>query len=220
MSKYSTTSFIDALNLKNKSQIPVWFMRQAGRYLPEYMAVKNESNFRTMSHTPELMKEITLQPMRKYPLDASIMFSDILTCLEYMGSTFEFTDHGPRLAKAGVETAKNLSDLNPEKDMPYIREGIQLIKKELVDRPLIGFVGAPFTLISYLVEGGTSKEFITTKRFLFEDPTGFSSVMSHLATQLATSSFKLNLEYKPFKFLIHGLEFFLRKNMKITFYLT
>lgn len=185
MSKYSTTSFIDALNLKNKSQIPVWFMRQAGRYLPEYMAVKNESNFRTMSHTPELMKEITLQPMRKYPLDASIMFSDILTCLEYMGSTFEFTDHGPRLAKAGIETAKNLSDLNPEKDMPYIREGIQLIKKELVDRPLIGFVGAPFTLISYLVEGGTSKEFITTKRFLFEDPTGFSSVMSHLATQLA-----------------------------------
>lgn len=185
MSKYSSTSFLDALNGKNKSQIPVWFMRQAGRYLPEYMAVKRESNFRTMSHTPEIMKEITLQPMRRYPLDASIMFSDILTCLEYMGSTFEFTDHGPKLENAGIETVKNLGKLNPEKDMMYVREGIKLIKKELTDRPLIGFVGAPFTLISYLAEGGTSKEFIITKRFLFEDPKGFNSAMAHISEQIA-----------------------------------
>lgn len=185
MSNYSSDSFLNALNGKNKSQIPVWFMRQAGRYLPEYMAVKKQSNFRTMSHTPELMKEITLQPMRKYPLDASIMFSDILTCLEYMGSTFEFTDHGPKLANAGIETVKNLGNLDPVKDMMFVRDGIQLIKKELTDRPLIGFVGAPFTLISYLAEGGTSKEFIITKRFLFEDPKGFNAAMTHISTQIA-----------------------------------
>lgn len=185
MSNFSSTSFLDALNGKNKSQIPVWFMRQAGRYLPEYMAVKKQSNFRTMSHTPEIMKEITMQPMRKYPLDASIMFSDILTCLEYMGSTFEFTDHGPKLENAGIETVKSLTSLNPEKDMMFVREGIKLIKKELTDRPLIGFVGAPFTLISYLAEGGTSKEFIITKRFLFEDPKGFHKAMEHISSQIA-----------------------------------
>jgi uroporphyrinogen decarboxylase len=181
----NNNSFLDALNGKNKSHIPVWFMRQAGRYLPEYMAVKKQSNFRTMSHTPHIMKEITLQPMRKYPLDASIMFSDILTCLEYMGSTFEFTDLGPKLANPGIETVKNLTALNVEKDMMFVREGIQLIKKELTDRPLIGFVGAPFTLISYLVEGGTSKEFILTKRFLFEDPKGFHAAMEHISLQIS-----------------------------------
>lgn len=185
MSSFVANNFLNALHGKNKSQIPVWFMRQAGRYLPEYMAVKKESNFRTMSHTPEIMKEITLQPMRRYPLDASIMFSDILTCLEYMGSTFEFTDHGPKLENAGIETVKNLGTLNPEKDMMYIREGIHLIKKELTDRPLIGFVGAPFTLISYLAEGGTSKEFIITKKFLFEEPQAFHKAMEHISLQIA-----------------------------------
>ncbi len=178
------SNFLNALQQKNDAQIPVWFMRQAGRYLPEYMAVKNKSNFRTMSHTPEIMKEITLQPMRKFPLDASIMFSDILTCLEFMGSTFEFTDHGPKLADAGVHTVKNLTALDPKKDLHFVGEGISLIKKELTDRPLIGFVGAPFTLISYLVEGGTSKDFIHTKKFLFEDPEGFSRAMKHISDQL------------------------------------
>src|SRR5690606_35922559 len=114
------SNFLNALNQKNDDQIPVWFMRQAGRYLPEYMAVKNQSNFRTMSHTPEIMKEITLQPMRKFPLDASIMFSDILTCLEFMGSTFEFTDHGPRLENAGVDTVKKLTALDPRKDLHFV----------------------------------------------------------------------------------------------------
>jgi uroporphyrinogen decarboxylase len=185
MSNFSQSSFLSALNLENKSQIPVWFMRQAGRYLPEYMAVKKQSNFRTMSHTPEIMKEITLQPMRKFPLDASIMFSDILTCLEFMGSTFEFTDLGPKLANPGIETVKKLTSLDPEKDMMFVRDGIKLIKKELTDRPLIGFVGAPFTLISYLAEGGTSKEFIITKRFLFEDPKGFHAAMEHISLQIS-----------------------------------
>lgn len=180
------SNFLNALNQNNNSHIPVWFMRQAGRYLPEYMAVKSKSNFRTMSHTPEIMKEITLQPMRKFPLDASIMFSDILTCLEFMGSTFEFTDHGPKLENAGVSTVKNLTSLDPKKDLSFVGEGIQLIKKELTDRPLIGFVGAPFTLISYLVEGGTSKDFLQTKKFLFEDPEAFKKAMGHISQQLVS----------------------------------
>ncbi len=177
------STFLDALNKNNKSHIPVWFMRQAGRYLPEYMAVKNKSNFREMSHTPQMMAEITLQPLRRYPLDAAIMFSDILTCLEYMGAPFEFRDTGPKLDDHGSHVLSALKPLNPQEHLNFVGEGIRLIKLN-AKVPVIGFVGAPFTLISYLVEGGTSKEFIATKRLLFSEPKKFSSAMSFISEQL------------------------------------
>lgn len=180
-----SNEFLDALSLKNKGHLPVWFMRQAGRYLPEYMAIKRESNFRKMSHTPNIMAEITLQPLRRYPVDAAIMFSDILTCLEYMGAPFEFKETGPHLEDSGRETVKSLTKLNPERTMSFVREGIQLIRKDLNGRPLIGFVGAPFTLISYLVEGGTSKDFHETKRFLFEEEAQFHAAMTHISREIA-----------------------------------
>lgn len=177
------SSFLNALKQNNTNHIPVWFMRQAGRYLPEYMAIKNKSNFREMSHTPSIMCEITLQPLKRYPLDAAIMFSDILTCLEYMGAPFEFRDSGPKLDDHGSHVLPLLKPLNPDVDLSFVGDGIKLIKKE-ASVPVIGFVGAPFTLISYLVEGGTSKEFIATKRLLLSDPDKFNSVMSFISNQL------------------------------------
>jgi uroporphyrinogen decarboxylase len=178
------TEFIDALNQKNIGHIPVWFMRQAGRYLPEYMKIKASSTFRKMSHTPEIMAEVTLQPLKRYDLDAAIMFSDILTCLEYMGSPFEFTDHGPKLSSHGPDALENLTELKV-KDLSFVGDGIGLIKKELKHKPVIGFIGAPFTLASYLIEGGTSREFMSTRQFAFNNPKKFLAAMDHLSTQLS-----------------------------------
>ncbi len=180
------SNYLDALKGKNEDRIPVWFMRQAGRYLTEYMEIKESSSFREMSHTPEIMKEITLQPLKRYDLDAAIMFSDILTCLEYMGAPFKFTDSGPKLESHGTEIVKNLTPLKPEEDLSYVGKGIQLIKQEETSRPLIGFVGAPFTLLSYLVEGGTSREFFNTKRFLMSESSAAVSALDHISTQLVS----------------------------------
>ena len=182
--KHEASNFIQALRGKNTAKIPTWFMRQAGRYLPEYRELRKSHDFRTMSHRPDLIAEVTLQPMRRYPLDAAIMFSDILTCLEYMGSTFKFEEHGPVLKEHGPQALKNLGTLNAAKDMSFVGEGIEKITHEMKDRPLIGFVGAPFTLASYLVEGGTSREFGEVRKLMFQDPEGFKKSMDHLAIQI------------------------------------
>jgi uroporphyrinogen decarboxylase len=178
-----TSTFLAAIQRKNTGHIPVWFMRQAGRYLPEYMALKDVHSFRTRTHTPDLMTEITMQPMRRYKMDAAIMFSDILTCLEYMGAAFDFTGEGPKLATAGVSTLKEIHPLNVN-DMQFVFDGIKKIRKELVDRPLIGFVGAPFTLCSYIIEGGTSKEFLKTKNFMYSSPKDFHKAMEILSSSV------------------------------------
>ncbi len=179
------SNYIAATQAKNQSHIPVWFMRQAGRYLPEYMELKEQYDFRTRTHTPSLMKEITLQPFQRYPLDAAIMFSDILTCLEFMGAAFDFNQGGPKLAKAGPDVFKKLSALTPS-DLSFVAEGIGMIRKELDSNiPLIGFVGAPFTLASYIVEGGTSREFLHTRKFMKEEPEAFQKGIQVLAESVA-----------------------------------
>lgn len=175
-----TSTFLKAVARKNTDHLPVWFMRQAGRYLPEYMKLKDKHDFRTRTHTPELMTEITLQPIRRYPLDAAIMFSDILTCLEFMGAEFDFTGEGPKLAGAGVPVLKKLRPLKVE-DMKFVADGIRSIRNGLGETPLIGFVGAPFTLASYIIEGGTSKEFLKTRKFMLEEPSEFLRCMDLLA---------------------------------------
>lgn len=178
-----TSTFLNAVQRSNTGHTPVWFMRQAGRYLPEYMSLKDVHSFRTRTHTPDLMKEITLQPMRRFQLDAAIMFSDILTCLEFMGAAFDFTGEGPKLATAGVSTLREIYSLDVN-NMSFVYEGIKKIKAELTDRPLIGFVGAPFTLCSYIIEGGTSKEFIKTKNFMYSSPREFHKAMEILSTSV------------------------------------
>lgn len=178
------SSFLNAARGSNESRIPVWFMRQAGRYLPEYLKVREKSDFHTMSHEPELIKEITLQPLERFDLDAAILFSDILTPLEYMGSGFSFTDKGPILEKSGPDALCSLNKLDPNRDLKFVKDAISSIKSELNDIPLIGFVGAPFTLASYLIEGGTSREFAKTRTFLMENSKSFDDALLFLGLQM------------------------------------
>ncbi len=178
-------SFINAIYGENTQSIPVWFMRQAGRYLPEYMKMKTEYTFREMSQTPELIKKVTLLPFQKYDLDAAILFSDILTCLEHMGSLFEFTETGPQLEDFGPDALLSLNSFTPHKDLHFVGEGLQLIKNELRDKPIIGFIGAPYTLASYILEGQSSRDFKNTRAFLKKNPTDFKRALDILAENLS-----------------------------------
>jgi len=154
---------------------PVWIMRQAGRYLPEYRAVREQAgDFKTLCTTPELACEVTLQPLRRFRLDAAILFSDILTIPDAMGLGLYFTEgEGPQF-KYPVRTAQDVEQLfvpDPERELRYVMEAVRLIRRELNGEvPLIGFAGSPWTLATYMVEGGGSKEFSRVKRMMFDQP--------------------------------------------------
>ncbi len=154
---------------------PVWIMRQAGRYLPEYRATRERAgDFPTLCSTPELACEVTLQPLRRYALDAAILFSDILTVPDAMGLGLYFTEgEGPHFRKA-VRTRADIDALgvpDPEVELRYVMDAVRLIRRELAGAvPLIGFSGSPWTLATYMVEGGGSKEFARIKRMLFDEP--------------------------------------------------
>ena len=155
---------------------PVWIMRQAGRYLPEYRQTRARAgSFMALCQTPELACEVTLQPLVRFPLDAAILFSDILTVPDAMGLGLSFTDgEGPRFAHPMRSTAaiQALGVPDPEEELGYVMAAVRLIRRELQGRvPLIGFAGSPWTLATYMVEGGTSKEFAQVKGLLFDRPT-------------------------------------------------
>jgi uroporphyrinogen decarboxylase len=155
---------------------PVWIMRQAGRYLPEYRQTRARAgSFMALCQTPELACEVTLQPLARFPLDAAILFSDILTVPDAMGLGLSFTDgEGPRFAHPVRSTAtiQALGIPDPEEELGYVMAAVRLIRRELQGRvPLIGFAGSPWTLATYMVEGGTSKEFAQVKELLFDRPT-------------------------------------------------
>jgi uroporphyrinogen decarboxylase len=162
-------------------------MRQAGRYLPEYRALKARHDFATMTRTAELAAEITLQPLARFPLDAAILFSDIMTPLQGMGVSLEFRP-GPVIAdpvrsRAQVEA---LRTLDPEASVPFVAESIRLVRAALPsDRALIGFAGAPFTLLCYLVTGGGSKEFAPARILLRRDPETAQLLLARLAEAMA-----------------------------------
>lgn len=173
---------------------PVWIMRQAGRYLPEYQSVRSEVDFLTLCKTPELAARVTMQPVARLGVDAAILFSDILIAVEAMGMHLEFSDKkGPVLGdpvrtKAGVE---RLTIPDTEDSMPFVLDAIKILRSEL-KVPLIGFSGAPFTLSTYMIEGGSTKNFLNTKRMMFQNPGIFaalmdkvtSTVISYLAAQI------------------------------------
>ncbi len=154
---------------------PVWVMRQAGRYLPEYRAVRARAgSFMNLCQTPELACEVTLQPLARFPLDAAILFSDILTVPDAMGLGLSFTEgEGPCFARP-VRSAADVARLappDPEAELRYVMDAVRLIRRELAGRvPLIGFAGSPWTLATYMVEGGSSKEYAQIKGILFEQP--------------------------------------------------
>jgi uroporphyrinogen decarboxylase len=164
--------FLRALRGENTPRAPIWVMRQAGRYLPEYMAVKAKSNFLEMVRTPELACEITLQPVRRFPLDAAIIFSDIMTPLPAMGVQVEFNP-GPQLEPLRTKTAIDALRIPDQAEIaPFLEKAIQLTRRELepTGTPLIGFAGAPLTLAAYLIQGSGSKEFEDFRAFLRLEP--------------------------------------------------
>lgn len=167
--------FLRALNRQAVDQTPVWLMRQAGRYLPEYRAVREKAgSFMQLCKTPELACQVTLQPLQRFDLDAAILFSDILTIPDAMGLGLNFTaGEGPCFAKP-IRSARDVSNLavpDPEVDLAYVMDAVRLIKKELNQKiPLIGFAGSPWTLATYMVEGSPSKDFHIVKGMLFKEP--------------------------------------------------
>lgn len=164
---------------------PVWMMRQAGRYLPEYRAVRERADFLTMVGTPELAVEVTLQPVDLLGVDAAIIFSDILVVPQAMGMALSVEDgvgprfHHPLRAPADFD---RLRDPVPDADLTYVLEAIRLARHELSGRvPLIGFAGAPWTLMSYMVEGQGSKAFTLAKRLLAESPSRAHALLGRLS---------------------------------------
>ena len=164
---------------------PVWMMRQAGRYLPEYRRVRERADFLTMVRTPELAVEVTLQPVDILGVDAAIVFSDILVVPQAMGMQLSVEDGvGPRFAEPLRAPAQfdRLHDVKPEEGLGYVLEAIRLARRALEGRvPLIGFAGAPWTLASYMIEGGASRSFALAKRLLVEDPARAHALLGRLA---------------------------------------
>ena len=169
---------------------PVWMMRQAGRYLPEYRATRAKAgDFMSLCKNPELACEVTLQPLERYPLDAAILFSDILTIPDAMGLGLYFeTGEGPRFKKSVSTVAEidALSEVNPTEELGYVMDAVSLIRKELNGRvPLIGFAGSPWTLATYILEGGSSKDYRKTKAFMYNEPEAFLRLLNKLADSVA-----------------------------------
>ena len=164
--------FLDACRGQHTPRPPLWLMRQAGRYLPEYREVRSSVTFLELCKTPHLAAEVTLQPIRRFGFDAAILFSDLLIPLEAMGQTVTFTDDGPTLAPP-VRSAADLARLalfDPWERTPFVLEAIRLLRPQLGETPLIGFAGAPFTTATYAIEGKTSRRFVETKKLLYREP--------------------------------------------------
>src|SRR5512136_1259162 len=173
------TRFLDACWRKPVDRTPVWLMRQAGRYLPEYMRVRSNCSFLDLCKTPELAAEVTIQPVDILGVDAAILFSDILTPIEPMGMELDFVP-GP-VFENPVRTMADVEKLRipqMEDDVPYVLETIRILRRELADKvPLIGFGGAPFTLACYMVEGKGSKDFAQIKRMMYAAPEVYGALM-------------------------------------------
>ena len=166
---------------------PIWIMRQAGRYLPEYRAIREKVEFLQLCKTPELAAEVTVQPVTRLGVDAAIIFSDILIPVEPMGMVLELGDRGPHLPKP-LRTAADIAKLrafDPEDETGFLAEAIRRTRQALSDSvPVIGFCGAPFTLAAYMVEGGGTRSFVQIKRLLFEHPKLAHQLFGKLADAL------------------------------------
>ena len=186
MTELKNDRFIRALLKQPVDRTPIWMMRQAGRYLPEYRASRaNAGDFMSLCKNAEFACEVTLQPLDRYPLDAAILFSDILTIPDAMGLGLYFeTGEGPKFKKL-VRDAKAVDALpivNTEQDLGYVLNAVKTIRHELNGRvPLIGFSGSPWTLATYMVEGGSSKDFRHVKAMMYNDPALMHELLSKLA---------------------------------------
>lgn len=181
--------FLRACKKQTIERTPIWIMRQAGRYLPEYRAIRARADFITMCKTPELAAEVTIQPVDIIGVDAAIIFSDILVIPEAMGMILEMIESkGPKL----YEPIRNLDQINklkmidPYKELKYVLDAVALTKKELNNRvPLIGFAGSPWTLMTYMVEGGGSKNFSEIKKFIYNQPKAAHLLLEKISDAVA-----------------------------------
>lgn len=185
--------FLDAAFSKATDRPPVWMMRQAGRFMPEYWEIKNKYSFLEMCKTPEIAADVTMLPVDLLGIDAAILFCDILVTGEAMGGDLSFTQGiGPRFANP-IRNAKDIDRLNVDVlgELQYVADAIKVIQQRLSARedgvPLIGFAGAPFTVMSYLIEGGSSKDFKLTKLFIHNEP--------ELAHRLLAKIAKVTVDY-------------------------
>ena len=176
--------FLKACRREPVDCTPVWFMRQAGRYMAEYRALRAKHSMLDLCKKPELAAQVTLQPIDRFPLDAAIIFADILLPLEAMGLNLEFAEgegpviHNPVREKADVERLKMIDG----HELDYVAEAIRQTRKALNGRvPLIGFAGAPFTLASYAIEGGGSRNYVLTKSMMYREPDAWHTLMDKLA---------------------------------------
>jgi uroporphyrinogen decarboxylase len=180
--------FLAACRREPVPYTPIWIMRQAGRYLPEYRALRAKVTFEELTRTPPLAAEATLQPLRRFPLDAAILFSDIMTPLQGMGVDLTF-EPGPVIREPIRSDAAiaSLRGLVPERDVPFVLESIRLVRAALPPGvPLIGFAGAPFTLFCYLVCGRPSKEFAAARSFLYSHPQSAERLLERLGDAMAS----------------------------------
>jgi len=178
--------FLRALTGQNVDMTPVWMMRQAGRYLPEYRATRKQAgDFMGLCKSPELACEVTLQPLRRYAMDAAILFSDILTIPDAMGQGLYFTEgEGPRFRKTvrTEQDVEQLPELDTTRDLGYVTDAVSVIRRELNGSvPLIGFSGSPWTLATYMIEGSGSKDFRHAKSFMFNQPQAMHLLLDKLA---------------------------------------
>lgn len=167
----------------------MWIMRQAGRYLPEYRALKERHSFIEMVRTPELALEVTLQPLRRFPLDAAILFSDILVIPEALGLGYRFREEGGIAMEGRIGTKDQVQNLSPAKAVPerldYVAQTLRMLKNELSGKSaLLGFGGSPWTLASYMVEGGSSEDFAAIKAMYYSDRATFDRLMEKLVESL------------------------------------
>jgi uroporphyrinogen decarboxylase len=188
MIKVKNMRLLQALKRQPVDKTPIWIMRQAGRYLPEYRKLRQQAgSFMQLCKTPELACAVTMQPLERFPLDAAILFSDILTIPDAMGLGLHFIEGQGPIFTNPVQTAKAIQDLVipiPEEKLTYVLDAVQLIQQELAGKmPLIGFCGSPWTLATYMVEGRANKTFPLVQKMLAEDP----ALLHVLLTKLADS---------------------------------
>ncbi|MEK6619098.1 MAG: uroporphyrinogen decarboxylase, partial [Nitrospirota bacterium] len=176
--------FLKACRREAVDCTPVWFMRQAGRYMQEYQAIRAKHSILEVCKTPELAAQVTLHPIERFPLDAAIIFADILLPLEPMGISLDFVESEGPVIRNPVRDRASVDRLRviDGDELGYVGEAIQQARRALAGRvPLIGFAGAPFTLASYAIEGGGSRQYIETKQFMYREPEAWHRLMDKLA---------------------------------------
>ncbi|CAH0223972.1 Uroporphyrinogen decarboxylase [Peribacillus sp. Bi96] len=188
MSKEITNdTFLKAARGEKSDHVPVWYMRQAGRSQPEYRKLKEKYSLFEITHQPEICAYVTRLPVEQYDVDAAILYKDIMTPLPAIGVDVEIKSGiGPVISNPiqSVKDVEKLGELNPEEDIPYVLDTIKLLTTEQLSVPLIGFSGAPFTIASYMIEGGPSKNYNKTKAFMYSEPVAWFALMDKLADMI------------------------------------